>query len=319
MPPRGKTRKAFSVDDCSPASRSYKRQLYADLKSGVKLNNLPSDSGIAHTVPPACPRVEFAQADNEKAIRSAHKQDGWIVFGTDRPSTIVSGYGQYGAQRANSIDIVVGRMASARKGKGPKDGSIVGPSFETDAARIYISQLSKIDKDFGIAAGRIGRTIDRSAIAIKADGVRIIGREGVKIVTGKMRGKNELNSQGGRIFPAPGIELIAGNDGDKKYLQAIPKGRDLVMCLKKMLDIMRQIVSTVNNFYRAQSWINKTLTWSGWASAMRPTVVGILAALMKIWFKMPHDNIRTNLKLVQANFLTDTSNKFILSRGVRCT
>tara|TARA_R110000824_G_scaffold252822_1_gene441613 strand:- start:8873 stop:9826 length:954 start_codon:yes stop_codon:yes gene_type:complete len=314
-----KKRKAFSVENCSKASRAYKRQLYADLKKGTKLNNLPSDSGLLHTVPPPCPRVEFSNADNEKVLRSDHKQDGWIVFGTDRPSTVASGYGQYGAQRANSIDIVVGRMASARKGKGPKDGSIVGPSFETDAARIYISQLSKVDKDFGIAAGRIGRVVDRSAIAVKADGVRIIGREGVKIVTGKMRGKNELNSQGGRILPAPGIELIAGNDGDKKYLQAIPKGRHLILCLKDMLDIMRQIVSSVNNFYRAQNWINSVIPWTGWLAAGRGPMVSVLKTAMKIFFKAPHDNIRTNLKLCRVNFLTDTGNKFILSRHVRCT
>tara|TARA_R110000824_G_scaffold144871_1_gene313008 strand:+ start:2591 stop:3547 length:957 start_codon:yes stop_codon:yes gene_type:complete len=318
MPPNKKTRKAFSTENCSPGLKPYQRKLYTDLKNGVRLNNLPSDSGLMHTVPPACPSIEFGRADNEKVIRGAHDQDSWIVFGTDRPSTVQSGYGSF-AQRANSIDMVVGRMSAARKGKGPKDGAIVGPSFETDAARIYISQLSKIDKDFGLAEGRIGKKEDRSAIAIKADGVRIIGREGVKIVTGRMRGKNELNSLGGKILPAPGIELIAGNDGHKKHLQAIPKGRDLILCLQRILKMMRQIVASVNNFYMVQSWINKVIGWTGMLKKARAPMVSVLQGLARIYFKSPHDNIRTNLKLCEQNYLKDSGKRFILSRNVRCT
>ena len=81
----------------------------------------------------------------------------------------------------------------AGKAKPPK-GSLVGNSFEADAARIYISELTDIDKNFGVTEGKSGEMKDRSGIGIKADGVRIIGREGVKIVTGRAGGTGEKNS-----------------------------------------------------------------------------------------------------------------------------
>ena len=74
---------------------------------------------------------------------------------------------------------------------GPEPGQKVGNSFSTDAARIYISQLTAVDKNFGIANRyqsfwkRPDEAPPGSAIGIKADSVRIIGREGIKIVTGK--------------------------------------------------------------------------------------------------------------------------------------
>ena len=52
------------------------------------------------------------------------------------------------------------------------------------------------------------KPIPRSGIALKADGVRLIGREGIKLVTGV----DSINSQGGTIEYAKGIDLIAGND-----------------------------------------------------------------------------------------------------------
>jgi hypothetical protein len=40
----------------------------------------------------------------------------------------------------------------------------------------------------------------RSGIGIKADGVRVIGREGIKLVTGRMQGTNEKNSVDGKTL-----------------------------------------------------------------------------------------------------------------------
>lgn len=68
------------------------------------------------------------------------------------------------------------------------DGSNVDNSFQTDAARIYISQLTDIDANFGIDPGKTGYMKERSGIGIKADGVRVIGREGIKLITGVCRG-----------------------------------------------------------------------------------------------------------------------------------
>ena len=83
-------------------------------------------------------------------------------------------------------------------------------NFGADAARIYISQLTNVDTNFGISEGKTGLLKARSAVAIKADGVRIVAREGIKLVTQT----DVVNSQGGLspINDIYGIDLIAMND-----------------------------------------------------------------------------------------------------------
>lgn len=108
------------------------------------------------------------------------------------------------------IDIVVGRMASK-----PKENVFVDPDFEIDAARIYISQKTDIDKNFKLPNGSMGQSEGKSGIGIKADGIRIIGREGIKLVVGT----DNKNSQEGTVDSTYGVELLANitpdSDNDK--------------------------------------------------------------------------------------------------------
>ena len=152
------------------------------IKENKPVNTTPADSGIMHAdnwIDEAGPQYKNAQ--NEKIIS---KNGAFGVLGTDRPTSEASGYGAKGSGRSATIDLVVGRMSSARGGKGVKDGTYVDNNFAADSARIYISQQTDIDTNFGIVEGSVGNPRARSAIGIKADGVRIFGREGVKIVTG---------------------------------------------------------------------------------------------------------------------------------------
>ena len=81
-----------------------------------------------------------------------------IVFGRDRPSHLLSGYGKVGGQPCASIDIVAGRMSAAvaKVGKFKKHieplgrDTLVGNNFALDASRIYISQKCDIDHYFGL-------------------------------------------------------------------------------------------------------------------------------------------------------------------------
>ncbi len=140
-----------------------------------------------------------------------------IVLTTDfGRGGIFSGAGR-GRTGAGAIDLVVGRGASDKSG--PKANIWKRPNIASDAARIYISQKTDIDANFGLAPGTIGSAKNRSGIGIKADHVRLIGREGIKIITGKMQGikgagsGGEKSSSGGKVVqPAPPIELIAGNN-----------------------------------------------------------------------------------------------------------
>lgn len=173
--------------------------------------------------------------------------NNWIVLGRDRPASRLSGYGGLGDTQTATIDIVVGRMPEESK-----DGVYVDPNFETDAARIYISQKTDVDKNFSIAAGGIGDSIARSAIALKSDSIRVIGREGIKLVTGV----DKKNSQGGEITAIMGIDLIAGNNDEE--LQPIVKGFNLAESLEKLSDNLENLSGILSTFLTSQMDFNAT-------------------------------------------------------------
>jgi hypothetical protein len=215
---------------------------------------------------------------------SINNGNSWIVLGRDRPASLGSGYGALGVNGASSIDLCVGMMAVSKTG--PKQEVKVHPNFASDAARIYISQKTDLDNNFGIADGKqekLGFVSSKgnSGIGIKADGVRIIARQnGIKLVTGKGNFNNtgnncETNSSGNNIVPNDlgSIELIAGNDTTElalsellspavlklinlftpiklpnkiRKLQPIPKGDNLVHCLKYILNIIDTVIVKIN-------------------------------------------------------------------------
>ena len=191
--------------------------------TGKGLNNEPIFEPIPQYAPATCERV------------ITNSTNASIVIGRDRPSNKASGYGGQGATGAGSIDIVCGR--------GPLDSSkAVDPNFITDAARIHISQTTDVDKNFGLADGRVGRIDGRSAIGMKADEIRIVGRNGIKIIT---EGRGVGNSKGGNIKSTVGIDLIAGNDSEN--LQPIPLGNTLVACLTDMTGLMDDLAAIVSS------------------------------------------------------------------------
>ena len=142
------------------------------------------------------PVPTFIQAGCEEVI--SNKNNASIVLGRDRPGSLASGYGGRGDTQAGSIDLVVGRMSY-----NPVDDAHVNPNMKSDAARIYMSQKTDIDENFNLADGTVGCPRTKSGIGIKADGVRMIGREGVKIVTTT----DSMTSHGGKV-ESIGLSLI---------------------------------------------------------------------------------------------------------------
>jgi hypothetical protein len=207
------------------------------------------------------PVPQFDRADCDSGDSFKGKNNAWIVLGRDRPAGLETGYGGLGQTQAGAVDIVVGRMAGTNTG--PMADRRVAPNFFTDAARIYVSQKTDIDSNFALVGDT--QSIARSGIGIKADAVRLIGREGVKIVTGK--GKNlggvgqggERNSQGGEIETVAGIELIAGNDVESEALEPIAKAGMLAETLTEIVDYINSLANIVNEMAKNQSQLNQTL------------------------------------------------------------
>tara|TARA_R110002110_G_scaffold180184_1_gene386125 strand:- start:34523 stop:35533 length:1011 start_codon:yes stop_codon:yes gene_type:complete len=221
----------------------------------------------------------------EKVI---HKGNAWITLGRDRPADATSGYGGRGDTRAAAIDICVGRMgfdpASDKYGENNL-GSFTDGTKPGDAARIYISQRADIDDYFGLCDGSVatGRAYRSAAIGMKADDIRIMARQGVKIVTG--RGPLQKDSNNQKTNKQYGIDLIAGNLDEverpttattelltqalsaaldlpienKEYLQPLVKGDNLRACLTEMNQSIIKLSSFMTQYALLQMQFNKTV------------------------------------------------------------
>jgi len=183
---------------------------------------------------------QLIKADSEEVLGEINNAN--IVIGRDRTSHLGSGYGGLGHTAASSIDIVVGRPGNTEQH--------VNPNFAHDAARIHISQKTDIDSNFGICDGDLGPSYERSGIAVKADAVRVIGREGVKIISGG----DSTNSMGGSIETFSGVEIIANNDDTD--LQPIPKGHNLVMAMEELSALVFDLSGLLNSFAIQQDAFN---------------------------------------------------------------
>jgi len=229
-----------------------------------------------------------SQAPCEKVINS--ENNSWIVLGRDRHRDKYHNdedphYGGRGDSHSGMIDIVVGRM-----GKGVKEKSGSGrplpahPNFIDDSARIYISQKSDIDRYFNLgvmyaqeappASSTTGPpqpdnldspvaympSIAKSAIGLKADAIRIIGREGVKIISSM----DPDNSHGHMKQAIHGIELIcAGNgglEGPGEKPVALAKAPQLALALVRVVDLMSKLNGIVDSFLMSQMELNTSIS-----------------------------------------------------------
>ena len=124
----------------------------------------------------------------------------------------------------------------------PEHDANVDPSFSNDAARIYISQKTDIDDNFALRG--TNRSVARSGIGIKADAIRIIGRQGIKLVTSPRSGA--------------GIDVMAGNDDEG--LQPMIKGDNMIEALSSLEERISELSALVLNFLKAQASFNTSIT-----------------------------------------------------------
>jgi hypothetical protein len=261
----------------------------------------------------------YIESNCEKVIDHGNS---WIVLGRDRPASRASGYGGQAHTQASSIDILVGRN--------PNSAVPVDPSFSSDAARIYISQKTDLDINFGITpspdtpkeawlAPRPSQLKSRSVsgIGIKADAVRIIGDMGIKLVTRT----SAKNSKNGSIDQNAGIELIANNDDSD--LQPMIKGKNMVEALAGLEDKIAELSSLVLNFLKDQASYNNTIAAHthiapGFGAPTTPSITlvpaGINAAISTAEAMVDSFKGRMNMNISwHSKYLSPVSSKYICS------
>ena len=179
---------------------------------------------------------KYIKSRNEKII--SDRNGCYFTMGRDKPYGRATGYGH--EHQSACIQMKVGRCSVDNLKATDSDGNelYVDNNIEKDAATYYMSQKANIDDYFALKPGVVGMSRAKSAIALKADAVRLVGREGIKLVT---KGGDIKNSQGGLLEYVRGIDLIAGNDD--KDLQPMVKGRNLV----EALDVIIQWAGKMNN------------------------------------------------------------------------
>ena len=182
--------------------------------------------------------------------------------------------------------------------------------FSADAARIYISQLTKIDQNFGIAQGVPGNTRPGAAVGIKADDVRIVARNSFKICTGRGSGFEGHGTRGEnkciwrpRVRLLPLSKLIAGNYSDSKWVlrRFEEPYRDGALFTSRRQrrkshqganwnewKLWENIWSAVYNLVLIQAGYNVTNSidpWRSWNAAQGPPATGGIMsyALMNLW------------------------------------
>jgi hypothetical protein len=219
------------------------------------------------------PLPNYARAQCEKVIEG--QNNTYIVLGRDRPSTLMSGYGGKGHTSCGTIDIVAGRgmpfIRSQTYPGGAPSPIKTNPSPFFDASKIYISQKTDIDANFRLADGTVGISRGKAAIAIKSDAVRILAREGIKIVTGVDR----INSRGAELISVGGIDLIAGNND--KGLEPLVKGHTLRKALTELSDRINELNGVVDSFLTYQLQYNAVLMKHTHPDAIN-IAIGMLAA-----------------------------------------
>jgi hypothetical protein len=191
----------------------------------------------------------YNQAPNDVVIKG--NSNSFIVLGRDRPGGLKSGYGGKGHNKSGAIDIVAGRVSSIKTSviNGP-----VNPNFGADSARIYLTQKGDIDAYFNIPRGNAAYSVARSAVAMKADDIRIIGRESVKIVTKT----DAITSTNDSVLAINGVQLIAkDNTYTDEDMQPMVKGNNLRSALEVLSSRIFDLQGILLTFMQAQEAFNR--------------------------------------------------------------
>jgi len=228
------------------------------------VSNIINNTTIARGIDGAAKFVSLPVYNSIKSSRIYSNQGSSICLASDAPGGPGTGHSALGTP-ASSIDLVTGRLSCVPNAA--NNGNIyANDSFAYDAARIYCSQTTDLDSAFDLVKGDNPAFESRSGVGIKADGVVMVGRSGIKLVTSP---HGDHNSKGGKVRSGTGIELIAKNDDSD--IQPLVKGDNLILVLKTMFKRIDVLTDMIMNL--AQT--NLTLT----VGLAAHTHVGILPSV----------------------------------------
>lgn len=273
-------------------------------------------------------KTNYNTAESEVVIHG--RSNSFIILGRDRDAGKASGNGGRGLSGAASIDIIAGHM-----GQRPID-TIFGEKkfsekdFKLDSARVYLTQkainideyfeIKQIKLSIGNKSNNLEQNNNKSAVAAKADFVRLIARENIKITTLH----NGLNSQNKRGI-AGGIDIIAGcnavHTDDTLSVQPMVKGSNLQELLEQIVKKINDVQSTVSTFMNRQKEINDILSnhvhQSGAPGSTTDKPIGSSIGMknFQLIAKTLPDILKNNINIavIDKQYLSPFNKKYILS------
>ncbi len=268
--------------------------------------------------------------ESEVVVGRGLDNNAYIVIGNDRVEKPHTGFGGAAHTQSDAIDIVAG-LGGYCHDEAEKIGQETGysleinPNFFVDAARIYVTQKTNVDKNFGIGRFSKGNGLEeksgkyggKSAVVAKADNIRLIGRESMRLVTGT----DEFNSVGGKIRGKHGIELMAMND--HKSLQPLVLGDNLEIALTTIVDAVESVMQIFHAHMKYQMKFNKAITnhthhspFFGIPTTPSPALIpaGLQCDLeTMIRTELSVTTHSTNLAGIRTNYLTAAGDNYICS------
>jgi len=254
----------------------------------------------------------FDDAPCEKVISGNH--NAFVVLGRDRHASWASGHGGHGMLQCGMIDLVAGRgqlvIANNKKEnpKNPLEGvGFVGPMFHSDAARVYITQKAEdIDMYFSLSQSGGPTSINKSAVAAKADQIRIIGREKVRIYCGRgkfegfEKGVGETNCLGERLRGQV-IELQVGD----QEMHPMVLGNKLIEYFKKKrkkeIEVYESLLSVNNQIMQLAVVVGSSI----------PGASGVSFGIFKEYLKQQNKTL-TNAINIKIQDLDSIDNEFLV-------
>lgn len=273
--------------------------------------------------------TNYQQTPTEKVIRGI--TNSFIILGKDRDAGAASGYGGSGTSGASCIDIIAGHMGPRPVETFLESPVYSGKDFKNDSARVYITQTADIDTYFEIPKiqaklGSVYLDLEMcratSAFAAKADNLRLIARENIKLVTFH-KGINSANKDSfdGGIDIVAGCNALATGSDLTLNLQPMVKGNNLVQLLKEIITRIDDTQKTVASFMNKQKEINdkmsKHVHQSGAAGTVTSDIVGNdisidnFTLLTDVLPNIVENFIKTSL--IESDYFLPLNEKFINS------
>ena len=247
--------KAYTTNNLN----DFRKQLASSLQNRVDRNSTvnlitggPLNTGAIAKI------INHVRTGSETVLQNGDR-NSFIILGEDRPAGRGMGMGGIGAspnsKGTNRITMTVGRMARASGGEGPVDGAFTDPSPFGDAAKIYMSDMTDADTNFGFCDSEVGNVKGQSAIVNFADQLRFFGVGGVQISTGQPQAKigpnGVTNTLGEKMSIAPPIILSAGNVdyrqkiGDLPVIQGVTKGDTMIKCIRELGTLLDEVIGAL--------------------------------------------------------------------------